>query len=102
MPISKAPDDPQQAPKKVSEKKVQAFINKGGKPTGQGSTEPEVTGKKSIKLVMTEQEMQTIKDLRDKRPSRSRKIPISVHDWVIEAIQEKIEREQKKYKTASS
>ena len=41
---------------------------------------------------MTTDEMETIKMLRDKRPSRNRKITISVHDWVIEAIQEKIEK----------
>lgn len=54
---------------------------------------------KSIKLIMTAEEMEVIKKLRDKRParSRSRKISISVHDWVIEAVQEKIERERRKY-----
>ncbi len=99
MAITRLPNEPEkseQPANPVSERKIQAFINKGGKPTDRGE---EVTegGTKSIKLIMTGKEMSAIKVLRDKRPSRSRKIPISVHDWVIEAIQEKIEREQKQY-----
>lgn len=86
--------------KKVSESQIEAIINKGGKATTE-SVARDITldnATKSIKLVMTADEMETIKQLRDKRPApRSRKIPISVHDWVIEAIQEKIERESRKY-----
>lgn len=86
--------------KKISESQIEAIINKGGKATTESavkdtSSENET---KSIKLIMTADEMETIKQLRNKRPApRSRKIPISVHDWVIEAIQEKIERESRKY-----
>lgn len=86
--------------KKVSEQQIDAIINKGGKTTVESkeqTADPNST--KSIKLIMTVDEMETIKELRDKRPakSRSRKITISVHDWVIEAVQEKIERERRKY-----
>lgn len=100
MAITKLPDDlarPEKSPRTVSEKKVQDFINRGGKPTADG---PDADGPvtKSIKLIMTAQEMEAIKQLRDKRPRpRGRKLAMSVHEWVIEAIQEKIEREQKKY-----
>lgn len=101
MAITKIPNElpkPDKQPKAVSEKQIQAFINKGGKPTDRGEEIPESGVTKSIKLIMTGQEMKAIKVLRGKRPvKRSRKIPISIHDWVIEAIQEKIEREQKKY-----
>ena len=99
MAITRIPNEPansEQPANPVSERKIQAFINKGGKPTDRGE-ESDEGGTKSIKLIMTGKEMSAIKVLRDKRPSRSRKIPISVHDWVIEAIQEKIEREQKQY-----
>ncbi|MCE7073707.1 hypothetical protein LZG74_25590 [Dyadobacter sp. CY327] len=86
-------------PKKVvSEKQIEAIINKGGRATVESApSDPGAT--KSIKLIMTAEEMEAIKKLRDKRPpvSRSRKITISVHDWVVEAIQEKIERERRKY-----
>lgn len=86
--------------KKVSEDQIDAIINKGGKTTVESkekAVDPNST--KSIKLIMTGEEMEAIKSLRDKRPakSRSRKITISVHDWVIEAVQEKIERERRKY-----
>jgi translation initiation factor 2B subunit (eIF-2B alpha/beta/delta family) len=101
MAISKAPESqkPEQPKKQVSEKKIQEFINQGGSATAKNRTAQEgAETTKSIKLIMTATEMAAVKQLRDKRPkSRSRKIPISVHDWVIEAIQEKIEREQKKY-----
>jgi hypothetical protein len=44
-------------------------------------------------------EMETIKELRNKRPViRGRKITISLHDWIVEAVQEKIEREKKQYR----
>jgi hypothetical protein len=84
----------------VSEQQIDAIINKGGKTTVESkeiASDPNAT--KSIKLIMTAEEMEAIKQLRDKRPpvSRSRKITISVHDWVVEAIQEKIERERRKY-----
>lgn len=102
MAINKAPADlPKPAAatpdNKVPEKKVQEFINRGGSPTSRGEESADTGGTKSIKLILKNKEMNAIKVLRDKRPSRSRKIPISVHDWVIEAVQEKIEREQKKY-----
>lgn len=103
MAINRIPVDPpkteQPAPeKKVAEKKIQEFINRGGKPTSRGEEAEESGGTKSIKLVMTSKEMSDVKAVRDKRPKpRGRKIPISIHDWVIEAIQEKLEREQKKF-----
>ena len=84
----------------VSEQRIEAIINKGGKTTTESNEKPDdPTSTKSIKLIMTVNEMDRIKQLRDKRPaqSRSRKITISVHDWVIEAIQEKIDRESRKY-----
>ena len=104
MAINKAPEEESKSEKlvrAVSEHKIQQFINRGGKPTDRGEEQTEMSGTKSVKLIMTVKEMSSIKELRDKRPSRSRKIPISVHDWEIEEIQEKIEREQKKYKVTS-
>jgi len=81
-----------------NEKVIEAIINKGGAPT-KAKAQPEDQGStKSIKLILTTEEMETIKRLRDKRPApRGRKLAMSVHDWVIEAIQEKIERESRKY-----
>lgn len=104
MAITKAPEPGKKTEVKstVSEKKVQDFINKGGGTSrrAQSASENEVT--KSIKLILTETEMADIKELRDKRRSPRRKIPISVHDWVIEAIHEKLERERRKYAALTS
>lgn len=99
MAITREPKPVQKEPaNNISEKKLQEFINGGGAPTKKGIEQSTDGVTKSIKLVMTAEEMETIKQLRNKRPApRSRKIPISVHDWVIEAIQEKIERESRKY-----
>jgi hypothetical protein len=97
MAITREPVIENTPAKKVSEKKLQDFINGGGAPTSKAKATTSAGVTKSIKLIMTGDEMETIKSLRDKRPHRSRKITISVHDWVIEAIQEKIERERRKY-----
>lgn len=102
MAITKMPDELQKLanqPKPASEKKIQEFINKGGKPTeDRGGEMPKDNVIKSIKLNMTGEEMNAIKELRNKRPvKRGRKITISVHDWVIEAVREKIQRDQKKH-----
>lgn len=101
MAISRMPETaPKDSPaKKVSEKKIQEFINKGGGATAKGRQAQESADvTKSIKLILKATEMDAIKQLRDQRPkNRSRKITISVHDWVLEAIEEKIQREQKKY-----
>jgi 3-hydroxyacyl-CoA dehydrogenase len=99
MAISREPEPINKQPvSKVSEKKLQEFINGGGTPTKKGISETTDNATKSIKLIMTAEEMEAIKQLRDKRQApRSRKISISVHDWVIEAVQEKIERENRKY-----
>ena len=91
MAISTAPSR-----KVASEKYIEKIINKGGKTTVESKVSADVT--KSIKLVMTAEEMEAIKELRAMRKApRGRKISISVHDWVIEAVQEKIERESRKY-----
>lgn len=97
MAITREPEALKSPVKKVSEKKLKEFINGGGSPTSKSEANLATSGTKSIKLIMTGEEMESIKRLRDKRPHRSRKITISVHDWVIEAIQEKIERERRKY-----
>lgn len=101
MAISKPPvsENTVKPTAKVSEKKVQDYINKGGATTQKAkSISIAEEGKtKSYKLIMTETEVDAIKELRSKRPSRRKKIPISVLDWVIEAVHEKIERDGKKY-----
>ncbi|MDQ1089992.1 MULTISPECIES: hypothetical protein [unclassified Siphonobacter] len=87
---SPEPPQPEELPKvtktrKSAEKKVVAEVV------------PEVLKRFSIEL--TESETDMIKQLRTHRPQRgrARKITISVTDWIVEAVQEKIEREKRKY-----
>lgn len=82
---------------KVTKKKQDAFINKGGKPVNE--TEPsDQQILKNINVSLLESELKKINELRDKRRKpRGRKIAISLHDWIIEAIQEKIQKESRKF-----
>ena len=82
---------------KVTKKKQDAFINKGGKPVNQ-TVPSDKQVLKNINVSLLESELKTINELRDKRRKpRGRKIAISLHDWIIEAIQEKIQKESRKF-----
>jgi hypothetical protein len=103
MAVSAAPpkkkQEPVTLPKKVSEKKILDIINKGGKPTAEINSFEIDDSVKGITVKLMSSEMETIKELRDKRPAlRGKKITISLHDWIVEAVQEKIEREKKQYR----
>ncbi len=121
MAISSAPKKKTQ-PEVVNEDEILQVINRGGSTTRPVTEsdqteepvravktkkttekkvlpepEPEVLKRFSIEL--TESETQMIKQLRTHRPprGRARKITISVTDWIVEAVQEKIDREKRKY-----
>lgn len=85
----------------VSEKDILDIINKGGTPTLKPKTEKSKSknaekGVKGITLLLTFDEMSSIDNLRNLRPkARGKKKAISLHDWIVEAVQEKIERESK-------
>lgn len=82
---------------KPNEKKIQDVISKGGSLTK--NTQPVEQVFKNINIKILDSELRTVHDLRDQRPKpRGKAIAISLHDWIIEAIQEKIEREKKSYK----
>ena len=88
----------------TDENKVRDFIGKGGKPAtaDRPADEPPATGKpatadkpapmKNINVKLLATEMDAIHQLRAKRgKSRSgKKLGISLHDWIVEAVQEKI------------
>ena len=99
MAVSAAPKNKDDSPivQKVYEKKIKEIINRGGQPTL-----PELVGNiddfKSISVKLMAHEIELIKTLRAKRHApRGKKIPISLHDWIVEAVQEKLDREHKKY-----
>lgn len=82
----------------MSEKRISDIINKGGSTTK--ATEPSDPDKlKNFNIKILESELQTINELRQKRPKArgQKRLGISLHDWLIEAIKDKIEKEKKKF-----
>lgn len=83
----------------TSEKKIRDVINKGGSTTKvsqQNDNSKEQL--KGINVKFTVSEIDAIKTLRDIRPvgKRNAKISVSLHDWIVEAVQEKIKRDTRK------
>jgi hypothetical protein len=81
----------------AAEKKISEVINKGGSTTKTADVTDDAVKNFNIKLL--ESELAQINELRDQRPRpRGQKRPgISLHGWLLEAINEKIENETKKY-----
>ncbi|MCU0471399.1 MAG: hypothetical protein MUF58_22720 [Arcicella sp.] len=85
--------------KGASEKKIRDVINKGGSTTkASHQTDLSKEQLKGINVKFTVSEIDAIKVLRDIRPAgkRNGKISVSLHDWIVEAVQEKIKRDMKK------
>ena len=80
--------------KAPSEAQIEAVINKGGKPTVVADTEPTV---KHFNIRLTDDILTRIDGLRAKRPRRpgSPKLGVSTHDWIVEAVLEKLKRESR-------
>jgi hypothetical protein len=83
--------------KALDEAAIEAVINKGGQPTTQTSTS-NTDKAKHINIRLTEGIMSQIERSREKRPRKpgSPKLGVSAHDWIVEAVLEKLERESKK------
>ena len=81
----------------TDESKVRDFIGKGGKPADEPPAKTAGV-MKNINIKLLAGEMDAISQLRARRgTSRSgKKLGISLHDWIVEAVQEKIEREGRK------
>lgn len=79
------------------EKKIEAVINRGSSPLASAPEPPEQI--KNFNIRVTSGTLRLIDELRAKRPRKptSPKLGISTQDWLLEAIQEKIQREQRKY-----
>jgi hypothetical protein len=86
---------------KASEKKIRDVINRGGSITEVSRQRNiEKVELKGINVKFTVGEIDTIKALRGIRPVENRnssKMSVSLHDWIVEAVQEKIKRDVKKY-----
>ena len=80
--------------KAPSEAQIEAVINKGGKPTAGADAEPSV---KHFNIRLTDSILTQIDGLRAKRPRKpgSPKLGVSTHDWIVEAVLEKLKRDSK-------
>ena len=89
---------PEPPARKLDDKKIEAIINRGSSSLASGATElPQI---KNFNIKITADTLAKIDEMRAKRPRKltSPKLGISTQDWLLEAITEKLEREQKKYK----
>lgn len=81
--------------KTPSEADIEAVINKGGKPTIEDTGETVV---KHFNIRLTSNILEQIDKHRAVRPRKpgSPKLGVSIHDWLVEAVLEKLERENNK------
>jgi hypothetical protein len=95
-PAASAPDLP--ARSKLDEKKIDAIINRGS--SSIASSLPDAVQLKNFNIKIPADTLASIDEVRAKRPRKptSPKLGISTQDWLLEAIAEKLEREQKRYK----
>ena len=83
---------PQRKPA-VSEAAIEAVINRGGS-TLRGASNPDKA--KHINIRLNEAIIGQIEASREKRPRKpgSPKLGISIHDWIVEAVLDKLEKEK--------
>lgn len=97
-PRKSAPVAPESPARKSGDKKIDAIINRGSSSIGGSATElPQI---KNFNIKITSDVLARIDEVRAMRPRKptSPKLGISTQDWLLEAIAEKLEREQRKYK----
>ncbi|GAB4044809.1 hypothetical protein [Spirosoma jeollabukense] len=82
------------------EKKIEEIINRGSTTVSQSEPQDQI---KNFNIKIMSSQLTEVDQLRTKRPRKptSPKLGISLQDWIIEAIEEKIQREKKKYNTGS-
>jgi len=87
-----------QQPAKEQEKKIDEIISRGSTTIGKADPQERI---KNFNIKIMSGQLATVDQLRAKRPKKptSPKLAVSLQDWIIEAIDEKIEREKKKYNT---
>jgi hypothetical protein len=79
-------------PLAADEKKISAVINKGGGTTKADKEASDVLKNFNIKLLSSE--LDAINDLRNQMPKpRGKRMAISLHDWIVMAVNEKLQRD---------
>lgn len=78
-----------------TEAEIDAVVNKGGKPTKEVLDLKPDDAPKHINTRLTKGILRQIDALRASRPRKpgSPKLGISTHDWIVEAVLEKLERD---------
>lgn len=87
---------------KGREKKIAEVISRGSSPVSPDPV-PAADIVKNFNLKITSGQLATIAELRAKRPRKvtSPKLAISLQDWLLEAVAEKVERERKRYNSGA-
>ena len=85
---------------KGREKKIEEIVNRGSTTIDQAEPQEQI---KNFNIKIMSGQLATVDQLRAKRPRKpiSPKLAVSLQDWIIEAIDEKIRREKKKYNLGS-
>lgn len=83
------------------DKKIETIINRGSSTVASAET-ANPAQLKNFNIKLPADTLVQIDEVRAKRPRKptSPKLGISTQDWLLEAIAEKLEREQKKYKSS--
>jgi hypothetical protein len=97
-PRKNTPAAPESPIRKPDDKKIEAIINRGSSSVETNS--PTLSPLKNFNIKLTADTLVRIDQVRAQRPRKptSPKLGISTQDWLLEAIAEKLEREQKKYR----
>jgi hypothetical protein len=95
-PVKKAPGVVAPAASAPDEKKIAAVISRGSSALEAEAPAPAL---KNFNVRLPAETLRQIDQLRARRPRKptSPKLGVSTQDWILEAIAEKIQREQKKY-----
>lgn len=85
---------------KGQEKKINEIINRGSSAIEKAEPQEQI---KNFNIKIMAGQLAAVDQLRAKRPRKptSPKLGVSIQDWITEAIEEKIERERKKYNLGS-
>lgn len=91
---------PPQKRKKPTEAEIEAVINRGGDVATSPQIEPDDNSPIHINTRLTRKIVSQIDVLRASRPRKpgSPKLGISLRDWIVEAVIEKLDRDQKRLK----
>ena len=86
MPVTRKPQPKEEATGQPSETAIRAFIDRGGSVPGEGAGDVRT---KLVQLRLSPQLIARIDTLLG-----ARRVPPSRHHWILEAIHEKLEREE--------